>query len=117
MFVEATVRSCAVKDAIVLPESCVESGGRIFTIDESDRLKSKEVQVLRREGEWAVVRGDLTERQRVCATHLERAVDGMQVQIVEDVTREIACGDGGGILDLCGELGKRPLDPRMADAE
>jgi len=117
MFVHAIIRSCAVEDAIVLPESCVENGGRIFTIDASDRLEAREVRVLRREGEWAVVRGDLTKDQRVCATHLERAVDGMQVQIVEDVTREIACGDGGGVLDLCGELGKRPLDPRMAEAE
>jgi hypothetical protein len=95
----------------------VESGGRIFTIDASDRLTAKDVQVLRREGEWAVVRGDLVEGQRVCATHLERAVDGMQVQIVEDVTREIACRDGSDVMDLCGELGDRPLNPRMADAE
>lgn len=117
MFVEATIRSCAVEDAIVLPEACVESGGRIFAIDASDGLAAKEVQVLRREGEWAVVRGDLAEGQRVCATHLERAVDGMQVQIVEDVTREIARRDGSDVMDLCSELDDRPLNPRMADAE
>jgi RND family efflux transporter MFP subunit len=117
MFVEATMRSCAIEDAIVLPESCVENGGRIFTIDSSDRLQAKEIQVLRRENEWAVVRSDLTDGQRVCATHLERAVEGMQVQILEDVTREIARSDEGGVLDLCGEIGKRSLDPRMAEAE
>ncbi len=117
MFVQATIRSCAVEDAIVLPESCVESGGRVFTIDSSDRLKAKEVRVLRRVGEWAVVRGDIADDERVCATHLERAIDGMQVQIVEDVTREVPCGDGGDVLDLCGELGASSRDPRIAEAE
>ena len=95
----------------------VGRGGRIFTIDSSDRLQAKEIKVLRRAGEWAVVRGDLTDGQRVCATHLERAVEGMQVQIVEDVTREIACSDEGGVLDLCREIGERSPDRRMAEAE
>jgi RND family efflux transporter MFP subunit len=117
MFVEATVRSCEVQDAIVLPEVCVESGGRVFTVDPSDRLEQKKVRVIRREGEWSVVRGGLTKDQRVCATHLERAVSGTRVQVLEDITREIPRGDGGRVLDLCGDLDGRLPDPRMAEAE
>jgi len=117
MFVEATIRSREVQDAIVLPMVCVESGGRIFAIDSDDRLKEKNVQVLRREGDWAVVRGDLTQDQRVCATRLERAVSGTRVKVLKDITREIPRGDGGLVLDLCGNLDGRSLDPRMAEAE
>ncbi|MBC8871379.1 MAG: efflux RND transporter periplasmic adaptor subunit [Planctomycetes bacterium] len=117
MFVEATIRSSEVPDAIVLPAACVESGGRIFTIDSSDRLRAKEIQVLRRVGEWAVVRGDLTNDQRVCATHLERAVDGMRVQVLDGVARKIPRSGDGSILDLCGEFDEKSPTHRMTEAE
>ena len=126
MFVEAAIRSCEVQDAIVLPQVCLESGGRVFTIDSSDRLDEKTVQVIRREGEWAVVRGDLTNDQRVCATHLEpsasgmhleRSVSGMRVKVLKDITREIPRGDDGRVLDLCGDLDGWSTDARMAEAE
>ena len=116
MFVEATIRSCEVQDAIVLPQVCLESGGRVFTIDSSDRLDEKTVRVIRREGEWAVVRGDLTNDQRVCATHLERAVTGMRVEVVKNITREIPRGKDGRVLDLCGDSERLP-DARVAEAE
>lgn len=117
MFVEAAIRSCEVQDAIVLPQVCLESGGRVFTIDSSDRLDEKTVQVIRREGEWAVVRGGLTNDQRVCATHLERAVDGTRVKIQEDITREIPRGEDGRVLDLCSDLDGWSTDPSVAEAE
>jgi RND family efflux transporter MFP subunit len=117
MFVETAIRSCEVQDAIVLPQVCLESGGRVFTIDSSDRLDEKTVRVIRREGEWAVVRGDLTNDQRVCATHLERAVDGTRVEVVKDITREIPRGKDGRVLDLCGDLDGWSTDPRVAEAE
>lgn len=117
MFVEATIRSCEVQDAIVLPQACLESGGRIFTIDSSDCLKEEKVQVIRREGHWAVVRGAMDNDQRVCATHLERAVTGTRVEVVKDITREIPRGEGGRVLDLCGDLDGWLPDPGLADAE
>jgi len=117
MFVEAAIRSCEVQDAIVLPQVCLESGGRVFTIDPTGRLDDVKVQVIRREGEWAVVRGNLTADQRVCATHLERAVRGMRVEIQEDITREVPRGEDGRVLDLCGDSDGWLPDPRVAEAE
>jgi len=117
MFVEAAIRSCAVKDAIVLPQVCLESGGRVFTLDSSDRLKEVKVEVIRREGEWAVVRGDLTDNQRVCATHLERSVSGTRVEVLKDITHAIPRNDDGRVLDLCGDLDGWVPEPWVAEAE
>jgi RND family efflux transporter MFP subunit len=85
MFVEAAIRCPPIHDAVELPESCVSHDGKLFLIDSEGRLKEKRVQVVRRRKDWVIVRGDLEAGQYVCATRLERAVDGMQVEIGEEI--------------------------------
>ncbi len=100
MFVEATIRSLPAPDAVVLPEACVSHAGDLFVIDQEARLQRREVSVLRREKDWVVVRGELADGQRVCATRLEFPVSGMKVEIVEDVTPDFSISQGEP-LDLC----------------
>ena len=104
MFVEATIRSSPILDAVVLPESCVTGDGDLFVIDREGKLAPRRVEILRRERGWIVVRGDLAEGQSVCASRVEQAIPGMQVEVVEDLTGELAAIGQGGVLDLCGDV-------------
>ena len=105
MFVQATIRSSPADDAVVLPEQCVDNQGSLFVIDAEGKLQPRDVQVLRRESGWVVVRGDLIDGQDVCATLPEHAVPGMEVQIVEHITPETSPGQrqrgAAGVVDLC----------------
>ena len=103
MFVKATIRSVMLEDAVVLPETCLEGRDRVFAVDGHGLLQAKRIEVLRREGDWVVVRGDLADDQQVCATRLDGAVEGMQVRIVEDLTPRLARFGEGGTVDLCGD--------------
>ena len=58
--------------------------GRLFVLDEQDRLVPRSVRVLHRDSERVVLAGDLTAGERVCATPLAHAVAGMAVRVVEN---------------------------------
>ncbi len=117
MFFEAEIRCRPVAGAMVLPESCVDSDGRLLVIDSQQRLQPQTVEVLRREADWVVVTGNLAAGSRVCATPLERAVPGMQVNPIDDVTPDLASLEHGGVVDLSADfrLARRPADNASAE--
>jgi len=83
MFVAATIRCNPLVESIVLPASCVGHDGKLFVVDPGGALRPREVEVLRREGAWVVVQGDLAEGESVCATRMDHAVPGMLVEVIE----------------------------------
>jgi RND family efflux transporter MFP subunit len=100
MFVEGAVRCCPICDAIVLPESCIDSRGELLAIDEESRLEFVKAEVLRRGRGWVVVRAELADGSEVCSTRLEGVVPGMAVQIVGDAAGMTAEMTRGGVMDL-----------------
>lgn len=104
MFVEGLIQCRPVSNAIVLPESCVSSSGRLFLVDGRETLTPRKVEVLRREADWVVVAGDLATGARISATPLERAVPGMQVEVVEDITPDLAAMEREGVVNLSADI-------------
>jgi len=100
MFVEGAIRCPPVTEAIVLPESCVNSRGEMFVIGESGALELVEVDLLRRQCDWIVVRSDVADGGTVCSTRLDGAVPGMFVQVVGDVAGVVAGSPGEHVVDL-----------------
>lgn len=100
MFVAATIRCNPVVDAIVLPASCVAHDGKLFVVDPGGALRPREVEVLRREGTWVVVQGDLSEGESVCATPMDHAVPGLQVEVIESSTPRPGVAGQDGLLEL-----------------
>ena len=84
MFVDAAIEVPAVSGAFALPEPCVTIDGRLFVLDEQDRLVPRSVRVLHRNAERVVVTGELAAGERVCATRLEQAIAGMPVRVIRD---------------------------------
>jgi RND family efflux transporter MFP subunit len=103
MFVEAAIRCPPIDDAVVLPESCVSHEDKLFLVDTEGVLKQQEVQVVRREREWVLVRGDLNTGQYVCATRLEYAEDGTKVKIGKEKELEAGRIEGGGLVVLAAD--------------
>jgi RND family efflux transporter MFP subunit len=81
LFVEAEIEGRVVSDVFVLPRAALRGTGRVIVVDGEDRLRFRDVDVLRLHGERMVIRGGLEEGELVCISPLEVAVDGMQVRV------------------------------------
>ena len=100
MFVTAAIRCSPVTEAIVLPESCVGNDGKLFVVGSDGTLIPREVEVLRRDGAWVVVQGNLAEAESVCATRLAHAVPGMQVEVIKSSTPGADVVGQDGLLEI-----------------
>ncbi len=96
MFVDAAVEVPARPGSFALPAPCVTADGRLFVIDEKNRLDPQSVRVLHRDTERVVVAGGLESGQRVCATRLDYAVAGMPVRVVEQYQKHSERPESGG---------------------
>ena len=83
MFVQAEIDGNVVRDVVALPRTALRSDSTVFVIDSADRLRFREVDVLRRQRERVLVRAGLEDGERVCVSSLETAVNGMQVQVTD----------------------------------
>lgn len=83
MFVEAEILGKSYPDVAVLPRTAMHGENRIAVVDDENRLRFRNVEVLRTESDRVLVRGGVREGERVCLSALETQVDGMEVRILE----------------------------------
>lgn len=84
LFVEAEIAGKTVHDAVLLPREALRNGeDKVLIVDEEDRLRYREVEVMRIQGEEAVIGGaSFGTGERVCVSPLDIVVDGMRVRTV-----------------------------------
>ena len=83
LFVEAEILGVEFDDVVVLPRSALRGGDRVFVVDSGERLRFRDVDVLRLSRDEAYVKGGLERGERICVSPLEGAVDGMLVRTPE----------------------------------
>lgn len=83
LFVQAEILGNLVEGAFALPRTALRDGARVLVVDDEDRLRFREVEVLRLERERVVIGGGLAPGERVCTSPLSAVVDGMLVRVVE----------------------------------
>jgi multidrug efflux pump subunit AcrA (membrane-fusion protein) len=83
LFVEAEIQGPLVKGVIRLPRSAMRDTEQVLVVDEDNRLRFRQVKVLRIEHDEVVIRAGLEDGERVCVSPLQTVVDGMRVQAVE----------------------------------
>jgi len=85
LFVDAEIAGKVVHDAVLLPREALRDGeDRVLIVDEGDRLRYREVEVVRLQGEEAVIEGgSFGTGERVCISPLEVVVDGMRVRTLD----------------------------------
>ncbi len=89
MFVEAEILGRVAEDVAVVPRAALRGKDRILIVDEDDRLRFREVDVLRSTREEVIVRSGLDQGDRVCLSPLSAVTDGMRVKPADRST-----GDG-----------------------
>lgn len=81
MFVEAEIAGSVVDGAITVPRTALR-GGQVLIVDDEDRLRFRDVDVLRVDRQSAIIVGGLASGERVCVSTLEAVSDGMKVRSV-----------------------------------
>ena len=90
LFVEAEIKGRPAAGVIVLPRSALRPAGdsnqgdsqQVLVVDDDSRLRFRDVDVLRLDGEQAVIGEGLAAGETVCVSPLEVVTDGMKVRAV-----------------------------------
>ena len=81
LFVEAEILGRQLQEVVELPRIAMVGPKTVFVIDNDQRLRRTEVEVLRKRGDSVLVGGGLANGDRVCLTPMDDAVEGMRVRI------------------------------------
>jgi multidrug efflux pump subunit AcrA (membrane-fusion protein) len=84
LFVEAEIKGHDVENAVVIPRSSVRNGNQVLVLDEENRLRFRDVEILRFDKAEAIITGGLVQGERVCISSLEAVTDGMKVRASSD---------------------------------
>jgi multidrug efflux pump subunit AcrA (membrane-fusion protein) len=84
LFVRALIEGNRVDGVVVLPRQALRRDGRVLVIDQQQRLRFREVEVLRATRERLLVKSGLRSGERVCLSPLEAVSDGMAVRVAEE---------------------------------
>jgi len=84
LFVEAEIVGKRVEDIAVIPRAALRPDGRVLVVDAEQRLRFREIEVLRAMNSSVMVESGLAAGDRVCTTGLSSVIDGMQVLIGEE---------------------------------
>ncbi|MEE2793104.1 MAG: efflux RND transporter periplasmic adaptor subunit [Acidobacteriota bacterium] len=85
MFVEAEIEGRTVEDIVVLPWAALRGRDQVLLVDGDDRLRFRQVEVLRSTRDQVIVQAGLFEGERVCVSALDTVTDGMVVRVIEEV--------------------------------
>lgn len=83
LFVEASIRGKTVSDLFALPREVIRSGNRVLIVDAENRLRFREVEILRLEDDRVLIASGLRAGERICMSPIQAVVDGMLVQVAQ----------------------------------
>jgi hypothetical protein len=80
-FVNATIAGRELSDVIPLPRYVLRAGNNLWVIDADNRLRNREVTLLRTGGDLVYVSAGLDNGERVALTVVDSSLDGAKVTI------------------------------------
>ncbi len=80
MFVHAEIQGEMARGVAVLPRAALRGETQVLVVDGEDRLRFRDVEVLRRTETSVIIRAGLEDGERVCLSPLAAVTDGMQVR-------------------------------------
>lgn len=95
LFVEARIEGRVLDGAYLLPRTALrrepgEDLARVLVVDPEDRLRFREVEVVREERTRIVIGSGLASGERVCISPLRAVVDGMRVRVATDPGEDVS---------------------------
>ncbi|MEM7523879.1 MAG: HlyD family efflux transporter periplasmic adaptor subunit, partial [Pseudomonadota bacterium] len=99
-FVAVEIEEPALTDVATLPAAAVTEAGQLLVLDETDRLRSADVRILRRQGDEVIV-ADAPEGVRYVASRAPQLGAGVKVRPLGEVE------EGQDLVDLAPDRQKR----------
>lgn len=96
LFVDAEIDGRAAGEVHVAPRAALRLDQRLMVVDRDQRLRFRQVDILRFEGERVVFGEGLEAGDRVCVSPLEIAVEGMEVRLARSEEPGMVAGEGAG---------------------
>ncbi len=81
-FVNANIRGRALPDLVALPRYVMRAGNHLWVVDGDNRLRDREVSILRTGGDLVYVSAGLEDGERVSLTSLDTSLAGSEVEVV-----------------------------------
>ena len=95
LFVEVEILGRVARNIAVIPRTALRGANQVLVIDNDDRLRFRQVDLLRLEAENALIRSGLAGGERVCISTLDAVVEGMQVRILAPENDAASLSEGG----------------------
>jgi RND family efflux transporter MFP subunit len=81
LFVDVEIEGRVLSDVVEVPRSALRRGNTLAIVDADSRLRLREVEVVRADGERVWIRGQVAAGERICTTPPELLVEGMPVRV------------------------------------
>ncbi len=95
MYVHAEIEGAIASDVVLLPRAAVRVDGRVLVVDEQQRLRFREIKILRATRDTLVVRSGLHAGEQVVLSALDAVTDGMVVRVDSRATEQTGAGQLG----------------------
>jgi RND family efflux transporter MFP subunit len=82
LFVEAELLGRRVEDAVELPRSALRDETSVLVVDDDERMRTRNVEVLRLDGDRVVIGSGLAPGERVVVSPIQIVMEGMKVRTV-----------------------------------
>jgi RND family efflux transporter MFP subunit len=83
-FVGALIEGSTVDDIIRVPREALRGNSHLMFIDDENRLRIRQVDILRTDAEYAYISGGAEAGERIILTAIESPVNGMRVRTSDD---------------------------------
>jgi hypothetical protein len=83
-FVAADIAGATVSGVIRVPRSALRGNSQLMFVDADNRLRIRNVEVVRADAEFAYLQGGAMHGDRISTTVIESPIDGMKVRVGDD---------------------------------
>jgi hypothetical protein len=98
-FVAASIEGTTLSDVVRVPRSALRNNSQLMFVDEENRLRMGNVNVIRADAEFAYLRNDNLLAERISVTVLESPISGMRVRTTDDLPDDDAARLARGAIN------------------
>ena len=80
MFVDAVIEGKTIKNGFLVPNSAINNNSDIYVINTNDNLEIRKIEVLGTENDYVIIKGEISEGERVVVSPLNNAKEGMALK-------------------------------------
>jgi RND family efflux transporter MFP subunit len=80
MFVDAVIEGKTIKNGFLVPNSAINNNSKIYVINTNDNLEIRKIEVLGTENDYVIIKGEISEGERVVVSPLNNAKEGMALK-------------------------------------